>query len=48
MTLCMLLIIIVIERYANRTDTKSVIETRQKGGAGADGKKADELFFSAE
>jgi len=30
MTLCALLFVIVIERYANRTDTKAVVEKRVK------------------
>ena len=48
LTLCVLLMIVVLERYANRTDTKSVIETRKKGGAANDAKGPDEMFFSAE
>lgn len=46
-TLFILLLIVVVERYSNRTDTKKIVETRKRGIQNKDGKSAGESFFSA-
>jgi len=45
-TLCLVLLLVVIERYANRTDTKEIIEKRVKNTE--QGKSAEEQFFGQE
>ena len=49
LTLCAILVVIVIERYANRTDTKAVVEKRVKNKEYLSQKqKEGTSFFSSE
>lgn len=45
-TLCVIMLLVIVERYANRTDTKEIIQKRAKNID--KGKSAEEQFFGQE